>query len=562
MNNPFDYIPDKACDEAFRQLVAEIEKLKSSCNPSDVRIYREFEAGKMLGVLIAEDEKGERQILYAFSGQLGESGFHYPGFVGPVFDYLAPDGYFKNRENYISRCSREISAYEREDLTEIRREYAEAERRFNREVVEYKEKCILAKRLRDIRRSTGNISEEENARMIRESQFEKAELRRIRRRMCENLAPFKTRLSSAENYFNEMKRLRHVDSENLQSWLFSNFKVLNALGESRSLRDIFAFTNIGVPPSGTGECCAPKLLQAAYLRGLIPVSIAEYWYGLPKGGEVRIHGQHYPACRGKCLPVLGWMLQGLNVEPPLGYEYNSDREFHPEIIFENEWFCVVNKPSGMLSVPGRIHSVSLQEWLEDRYGRERQVKPVHRLDQDTSGLIVATFGERSFKEMQGLFARHQIHKTYIAELEGNYLELGRAESGVIILPLSSDWLDRPRQRIDREGGKEAVTEYRFIGVGHGRSRVVFHPRTGRTHQLRVHAASREGLGMSIIGDTIYGKNARAGRGIPDDCGSNYNVPDIRQKSVVEKRLLLHAFRLEFIFPLDGRRYSFEAPLPF
>lgn len=561
MNNPFDYTPDKACDEAFRQLVAEIDKLKSSCRPSDVRIYREFESGKMLGVLVAEDKNGERHILYAFSGQLGEAGFHYPGFVGPVFDYLAPDGYFRTREDYISRCSRKISVYERE-LTEIRGEYAEAERRCNAQIAEYKEKCILSKRARDIRRSTGNISEEENIRMIRESQFEKAELRRIKRRMRENLAPFKIRLSSAENQFNEMKRLRHVDSENLQDWLFSNFKVLNALGESRSLRDIFAFTNIGVPPSGTGECCAPKLLQAAYLRGLRPVSIAEYWYGLPKGGEVRIHGQHYPACRGKCLPVLRWMLKGLNVEPPLGCEYNSDREFHPEIVFENEWFCVVNKPSGMLSVPGRIHSISLQEWLEDRYGRERQVKPVHRLDQDTSGLIVATFGERPFKEMQALFARRQIHKTYIAELEGDYLELGLDESGVISLPLSSDWLDRPRQRIDRESGKEAVTEYKFIGVGQGRSRVVFHPHTGRTHQLRVHAASREGLGMAIIGDTIYGKNARAGKGISDDRGIDYNVPDIRKKSDIERILFLHAFRLEFIFPLDGRRYSFEAPLPF
>ena len=297
---------------------------------------------------------------------------------------------------------------------------------------------------------------------------------------------------------------------------------------------------MGIPPSGAGECCAPKLLQAAYLRGLHPLAMAEYWYGRPKGGEVRVHGEHYPACRGKCLPVLGWMLQGLSVEPPLGSDVTSHVAHKPEIIYENQWFCVVNKPSGMLSVPGKGETVSVQQWLSDRYGLDRMVKMAHRLDQDTSGLLVATFGPAPFKVMQSLFATRKVKKIYVAELDGDYEAKGLPRIGRIDLPLSPDWLDRPRQRVDFEEGKSAVTDYEFVGVSDGRSRVNFYPLTGRTHQLRVHAASEKCLGIPIAGDRLYGRNGGKGA----------------------TRLHLHARKLEFIFPLDGERYCFECPAPF
>ncbi|MDE6058376.1 MAG: RNA pseudouridine synthase, partial [Muribaculaceae bacterium] len=215
--------------------------------------------------------------------------------------------------------------------------------------------------------------------------------------------------------------------------------MLNARGEYRSLSEIFATTALKVPPSGAGECCAPKLLQAAYLRGLTPVAMAEYWYGAPKGGEVRRHGEHYPACRGKCLPVLGWMLQGLEIEPPLSEECRSSTVKDPEILSENRWFCVVDKPSGMLSVPGKGSTVSVQRWLEERYGAEREVKVVHRLDQDTSGLLLAAFGPEAFRLMQKMFAMRKVRKTYVAELEGNFNRRGIAREGRIKLPLSADW---------------------------------------------------------------------------------------------------------------------------
>ncbi|MDE5813800.1 MAG: RNA pseudouridine synthase [Muribaculaceae bacterium] len=540
MNNPFDYIPDAACEEAFRALALRIEALKKSDRPENVSLCSELEAGKMLGVLIAEDAEGKRHTLYAFSGQLGDTGFHHRDFVGPVFDYLQPDSHFKTKETDISRQNAEISRFEKGSLSDIRREYENAKKRLNAEVSEFKERCRLSKIERQLKRAEGNINDEELAAMIRQSQFEKAELHRLKKRVASELKPYETKLKEAQSHLDAMKAKRRTDSEALQKWLFDSFRLLNALDESKSLSEIFAETPLKIPPSGAGECCAPKLLQAAYMKGWKPVSIAEYWYGKPKGGELRIHGNHYPACRGKCLPVLTWMLQGLDIEPPFDSEFQSIAHPEPRIVFENRWFCIVDKPSGMLSVPGKGSAVSVQEWLQEKYGPDRQVKLVHRLDQDTSGLLIAAFGPLPFRILQTMFAMRQVKKTYIAVLEGDYQSEGIAHEGRIELPLSPDWLDRPRQRVDIEEGKEAVTDYEFIDVKDGRSLVIFHPLTGRTHQLRVHAASEMGLGMPIVSDRLYGRNTG-------------NSTD---------RLLLHAHKVEFTFPIDEHLYSFESPFTF
>lgn len=540
MNNPFDYIPDAACKEAFRLLTDRLEELKQSEKAEDINFCRELEAGKMLGVLIAEDAAGVRQTLYAFSGQLGDRGFYHPGFVEPVFDYLQPDGYFKTKEADISNQNVEITRFETEVLPSIRKDYEQAKKRIDALISEYKEKYRQSKIERDAKRASGMADEAEIAAMIRQSQFEKAELHRLKKRMAVELEPFANQIKEAEARIAAMKERRRSDSEALQKWLFDNFKVMNARGESRSLSEIFADTPLKIPPSGAGECCAPKLLQAAYLKGWQSVSIAEYWYGKPKSGEVRIHGNHYPACRGKCLPVLSWMLQGLSINPPLNSDPSSNAMYNPEVIFENRWFCIVNKPSGMLSVPGKGKAISVQQWLEEKYGADRQVKVAHRLDQDTSGLLVATFGSLSFKVVQRLFAMRRVKKTYIADLEGDFELRGICREGHIVLPLSPDWLDRPRQRVDFEEGKEAVTDYQYIFVNDCRSRVIFHPLTGRTHQLRVHAASSEGLGMPIVGDRLYGSNT---------CSR-------------DERLHLHAQKIEFEFPIDKQHYYFETPVPF
>ncbi len=501
-------------------------------------LCRELDAGKMLGILVAEDAEGTGHTLYAFSGQLGDLGFHHPDFVGPIFDYLQPDGYFKTREREISRQNEEITLFEEGYLARVRGEYREAEATLQAEVTSYREECLRAKRERKARRETGVADENELAEMIRRSQFEKAELHRLKKRTAEALAPLAGRVRVAESQLAMMREKRRRDSEALQGWLFDNFNLLNALGETRTLREIFADTPMRVAPSGAGECCAPKLLHAAYKRGWHPVEIAEYWYGSPKKGEVRHHGAHYPACRGKCLPVLTWMLRGLDVTPPLGEEMTPDRTLTPKLLFENKWFCVISKPSGLLSVPGKGNAPSAQRWLEEYYGPQKEVKVAHRLDQDTSGLLIATFGREAYKVMQSLFAGRQVRKTYVALLEGDFEALGAGRSGRIVLPLSADILDRPRQRVDYETGKEAVTEYEFTDTADGRSRVELHPLTGRTHQLRVHMAA--GLGMPIVGDRLYGNRRSAGG----------------------ERLRLHARSVEFRFPPDGRDYRFETEDPF
>lgn len=539
MNNPFDYTPDTACDEAFRKLTSELEALSFSRSPEDVALCDELKGGKMLGVLIAADAGGVSHTLYAFSGQLGAAGFHHPLFVEPVFDYLKPDGYFKSEERRISRMNTEIAIFEKGELAEAAASLEHNRVLLEAEVAAYREICRNSKCERDRQRAAGVSDPQILAAMTRQSQFEKAELQRLRKSVAQRLSPFADRLREAEATLAAMKERRRAASEALQQWLFDNFKVLDANGQSCSLSVIFSDSPMRVPPSGAGECCAPKLLQAAYLRGWRPLALAEYWYGPPKHGEIRIHGHHYPACRGKCLPVLTHMLQGLELTPPL--ESDDVANLHsPEIIYENSWFCVVDKPSGMLSVPGKGRAVSLQQWLEKRYGADKVIKMAHRLDRDTSGLIIATFGEQAYKTMQMLFATRQVGKSYVALLDGDYLERGIPQCGRISLPLSPDWLDRPRQRVDFEEGKEAVTEYEFTEVSSGRSHVIFRPLTGRTHQLRMHAASHAGLGMPIAGDPLYGIK-------------NESTPS---------RLMLHAASLRFTFPIDGKTYSFRSPHPF
>lgn len=540
MNNPFDYTPDISCTTAFQELIERIAKLKNSDNPHDLDFIREIENGKMLGVLIATDNNGTRHTLYAFSGQLRYQGFLFPGFTAPVFDYLQPEGYFKTHERDISRQTLDINQYEKEVVEPLREEYRHIKQQCESAVEAFRETCRISKKKRAAKRESGKADEEELAAMIRQSQYEKAELHRLKKRMASKLEPYAEKLKNTEKQLEVMRNKRRRDSEALQEWLFTNFRLLNARSESKNLREIFRDTPMRIPPSGAGECCAPKLLQEAYRQGWQPEFIAEYWYGKPKEGELRIHGQYYPACRGKCGPVLHWMLQGLDIKPSLDEERIISICTQPEIIFENRWFCVVNKPTGMLSVPGKGHSLSLQQWLTEKYGADRHVMLAHRLDQDTSGLMIAAFGNDSYKELQRLFALRKIHKTYIADLEGNYTKQGLPGKGRIELPLSPDIYDRPRQRVDHRVGKEAITDYEFIYAADGRSRIMLQPHTGRTHQLRVHCAATDGLGMPIVGDRLYGLKSGA----------------------YTERLHLHACKIEFTSSFDAAFHRFESPLPF
>lgn len=330
-------------------------------------------------------------------------------------------------------------------------------------------------------------------------------------------------------------------SQDLQLWLFHQYQFLNAKGEVKDLVDIWQDYHCSprirkkypLPPGGTGDCCAPKLLQYAYQHGLKPLCMAEFWWGASPKSEVRHHGQFYPACRGKCKPILTWMLQGLDVDP--NPEEAGFPHLTPEVVYEDEAIVVVNKPSGLLSVPGRVEDYSVATWARDCWPG---AMPVHRLDMWTSGLIVVAKTPEAYHHLQRQFEQHTVKKKYLAMVEG----VPEKGHGIIDLPLLCDPLNRPRQVVDYERGKRAITEYRVLRTFEGGSKyqtlLALWPHTGRTHQLRMHCAHPDGLDCPIVGDELYG----------------HPLPDTP--------LCLQANAITFIHPVSGKRMHFELPNPF
>ena len=293
---------------------------------------------------------------------------------------------------------------------------------------------------------------------------------------------------------------RSAQSAALQEKLFKSYVVQNAKGERSDVKKIFEERGL-VPPGGTGECAGPKLLNEAFKQGLKPLAMGEFWYGeSPKSGEVREHGRFYPSCTGKCGPLLSWMMQGLDVEEnPLQRKPDTESI---RIIYEDDAILVANKPSGMLCAPGLTGTESLQEILEKDHGK---LFSCHRLDMDTSGVIVYAKSVEYQADIQQQFERREVVKTYLAHLVAGSRPWRGKRKGTIALPLSPDWYDRPRQMVDREHGKPAITEFEILDIfPDGEMDVRFTPRTGRTHQIRVHCASPLGLGRPIKGDALYG----------------------------------------------------------
>ena len=298
-------------------------------------------------------------------------------------------------------------------------------------------------------------------------------------------------------------------SQDLQLWLFRQYRMLNARGEEKDLVEIWHDYHTSpkirkkfpLPPGGTGDCCAPKLLQYAYQHDLKPVCMAEFWWGPSPKSEIRHHGEFYPACRGKCKPVLTWMLQGLDVDPDP--EKAGLPHLHVQIVYEDEALAVLNKPAGMLSVPGRRERYSVVLWAQRKW---EGAMLVHRLDMMTSGLILVAKTEEAYHHLQQQFETHTVKKKYLALVEG----VPEKEHGVIDLPLSSDPVNRPRQIVDLEHGKRAITEYRVLQTSDGSSLLALWPHTGRTHQLRMHCAHPEGLNCPIVGDVLYGHSSDIG----------------------------------------------------
>ena len=555
-NNPFDYEPDALCRAAVKQLQANLP-----ITPIE---------GKMYGVLIVE-RNGEIGYLQAYSGQIADEG---EDFVPAVFDYLQSDGYFKIHEAEITQLNQQITqlkastAYQ-QALNSLKMIQQKAEK----DIEEARKVMQGAKFLRDKRRKEAFISEAERNEMTRQSQFLKAELQRKKKAYAEQITAAQTIVNGYQKQITAWKRERKMKSDHLQRWLFSQFSLLNARRERKNLLDIFRdyylknspartkaahITSVNtaerttkenlaaslLPPSGAGECCEPKLLQYASLHGYKPISMAMFWWGPSPKTEIRQHGNYYPACNGKCKPILEWMLDGIDVDYKdcnrTDYETELALSERLKIRYEDDYLAVVVKPSGLLSVPGKGCQPSVYSILKERWKGKSDVFMVHRLDMDTSGLLVVARNTEVYKALQAQFIGRSVKKKYVALLPLSVLEKQLPAEGRIELPLSPDPDDRPRQRVDRTNGKPATTEYRFIGkTTYGKEaleavKIELYPLTGRTHQLRIHCAHPDGLGSPIIGDNLYGQRA--------------------------ERLWLHAEHLEFTHPITQKRMSFDTPL--
>lgn len=528
---PFHYTPHPLCVLAAEEVKEYIAGRKEW--------REELALGKMFGVLVvqkkeeAEKETGDGKAadrqksgigyLAAFSGNLAGKNNH-SFFVPPVYDLLQPQGFFKREEERISAINDRIDELECSALYLDSKEKLEVETgRAATALHLAKEELKAAKKARENRRqSSPALSDEEQATLIRESQYQKAEYKRKEREWKKRLEELETDVRHFKSEIELLKAERKERSAALQKKLFEQFRMRNALGEVKDLYAIFAQTVQRVPPGGAGECALPKLLQYAYLHQLKPLAMAEFWWGNSPKNEIRHHGYYYPSCKGKCEPILQHMLQGLEVEDnPLLKNVHKDAEL--EIVFEDEWLAVVNKPTGMLSVPGKAEETdSVYHRLRKKYPDATGPMIVHRLDMATSGLLLVAKTKEIHRHLQRQFEDRSIRKRYIALLDGT---VQAENTGRIELPLRLNPLDRPRQVVDEKDGKEAITEYRITGRCSGCTRIAFYPLTGRTHQLRVHAAHPKGLGCPILGDELYGRKA--------------------------DRLYLHAEYLEFLHPVHG-----------
>lgn len=519
---PFHYTPHPLCVMAAGEVQAYINK--------QTRWKEELDKGKMFGVLIVRTSNGQTGYLAAFSGNLCGSNSH-SFFVPPVYDLLKPDGFFKIEEEQISAINHQIGQLQNCDRYLELQQKMERETASSQQALSEARKVLKAAKEKREQRRLHRPNENEQAAMIRESQYQKAEFKRLERYWKEQISEIKTELESFSSQIEALKAERRNRSAALQQKLFQQFNFLNAKGETKNLCAIFEETVQKTPPAGAGECAAPKLLQYAYLSGLSPIAMAEFWWGESPKTEIRHHGYYYPSCRGKCEPILRHMLQGLDVEPAPSERYSLSQNM-PEILFEDQWLLVLHKPEGVLSVPGKSEEQSIYSLLRARYLEATGPLVVHRLDMATSGLLLAAKTQEVHRHLQAQFENRSIKKRYIALLDGILPE----EEGVIDLPICPDYLDRPRQMVNEELGKTAITRYQVMDRKNGQTRIAFFPLTGRTHQLRVHAAHPLGLNCPIVGDELYGRKA--------------------------ERLYLHAEYLEFIHPVSGQRMVIEKKAEF
>lgn len=546
---PFYYHPHPLCvaaaDQVYQQLerdpwgfgfgMEDVAKGPASETSRGDTVNKITGHGKMFGILVAKDPHGQLGYLVAFSGKIGERS-QSDGFVPPIFDVFATQNHFSEQTKIINDINQQIASLKNDHaLSAIEDKFAAQKIMAENHIEQQRLLNISQRAERKKKRADAHLLSDDDLRLLQaelaaQSIIDKKTLAALKDKWQCKLNEMDTKRAAYQQQIEQLTNERKKRSLSLQRHIFEQFQFLNALGQSQSLNDLFAGNNQS-PPAGAGECAAPKLLNFAYQHQLTPLALSEFWWGASPKSEIRQHKQFYPACQSRCLPILTHMLKGLSVESnPLETPWAEDTPM--QILHQDESIVVINKPAGLLSIPGKTVIDSAYERVKKLVADPDGVKVIHRLDMATSGLLVFALTQEATRSLQHQFVRREVSKVYLALLAG----VLKDDSGEITLPLRGDPDDRPRQLVCFEHGKSALTHWRKLGVEGDNTRVQLYPHTGRTHQLRIHCAHQLGLNIPILGDGLYGLRA--------------------------KRLYLHAEQLSFKHPLTGELLSFRAEADF
>ena len=518
---PYNYSPHTLAQIATKELQEYLVNQTDFSHNFGIKKPEDVKAlGKMFGVLVIEQQDGNLGYVAAFSGKLAESTQH-KYFVPPVFDVLDANEFYIKTEEQLNELTHKIVNLENaSDFIEIKKVYQETQQLHDNLLTKEQSKIKQRRKLRK------ELAKQNNQLNINEEFY----LREYEVYLNDKIAPLKKVYDTKQQQIEELKQKRANISAWAQQEIFKKYAFLNYRGETKNLLDIFTDSTQNIP-AGAGDCCAPKLLQYAYKHQLKPICMAEFWWGKPLQTSIRKHQNYYPACTGKCKPILTHMLQGVTVEEnPLVAQLKEEKEI--TIIHEDADLLVINKPHELLSVAGKEIKDSVFSRIQKLYPKATGPLVVHRLDMSTSGILLIAKNEDTYKALQAQFINKTVQKRYVALLEG----VLKDKKGIIELPLRVDLNDRPKQLVCYKHGKKALTKWETIENLDNKTKVYFYPVTGRTHQLRVHAAHHLGLNTAIVGDDLYGEKF--------------------------DRLYLHAEKITFVHPTSKEQVSFIAPAPF
>ena len=525
---PFYYEPQPLAVAATKQLQQQLETLTH---------LKAENAGKMFGVLVVQNAKQQLGFLSAYSGQIeGDKG--NISFVPPVSSMQLQDDSYLAQSKIINDINAQIEQLENsEQLHEVNSKLDDATQSYQQALLAQQGVMQAGRQQRKIQRTEGELElsesdfEQLKNKLAGQSIVEKKQLLALKAYWQNIIESLQQTHINISDEIAHLKKRRKTLSKSLQKKLFAQYQFLNANGETTDLNAIFAALPEHTPPSGAGDCAAPKLLQYAYKHGLKPLAMAEFWWGAAPKSAIRQHKNYYPSCYSKCQPILGHMLKGLDVEDnPLLINPAQGKDL--SIVYKDDDLLVVNKPAEFLSVPGVNIDDSVYMRIKTQFPEASGPLIVHRLDMSTSGLLMIALNKRVHKALQKQFIERTIDKRYVALVNGNVAE----DSGVIDLPLVLDFDDKPRQMVCYKHGKPSLTTWQVLERNNNITRLQLYPKTGRTHQLRVHCAHSLGLNMPIIGDTHYGQKA--------------------------DRLHLHAEYLAFTHPITLKRLEFEVAADF